>query len=282
MNTKVLWLIFMMLTFSSTAFSQMDPRAQQYFTGTTQLVGAATSVAWAHTNSAACGACVSTCWACVWAVTGYTGAVANATSAGYSFYQASTLSTTGGGGTSLPPGAQNCINDPRTCADLGTPVDTHNTTPQPSPDDIKRLSGSANNILNLAQQGLEDLKISGHMPPDLNDPSLAEKLPPMTPAEKAALQDYENKKANMDAMSTQEKVDMLLSSDYSSGGFRGVAGSDEFSDSFDPNSFLAMFQNQGMENSAPGYYGNVPLQALNPHSKLSLFQRISLKMKNFK
>jgi len=38
-------------------------------------------------------------------------------------------------------------------------------------------------------------------------------------------------------------------------------------------------KDQGIQNSAPGYYGNVSLKSLRPESKLSLFERVSLKLK---
>lgn len=49
-------------------------------------------------------------------------------------------------------------------------------------------------------------------------------------------------------------------------------------DSFNLESLLSA-KDQGIKNSAPGYYGNVSLKSLRPESKLSLFERVSLRLK---
>lgn len=55
------------------------------------------------------------------------------------------------------------------------------------------------------------------------------------------------------------------------------SGTASFS-SFNLDSFLNL-KEKGIQNSAPGYYGNVSLKSLQPKSKLSLFERVSLKLK---
>ena len=47
----------------------------------------------------------------------------------------------------------------------------------------------------------------------------------------------------------------------------------------DMDSFLKKLQ-FGMKHSAPGYYGNIKLETLKPESKQSLFERVSLKIKD--
>lgn len=275
MKSKTPWLFFFaVLVFSSsTASPQSDPRTAQYMSGASNLIGSAQSVAWAQTNSTACAACEGICWSCVWVVTGYSSAGLSGAIAIKNFADATTLSTTGQSTFSPSSGIP------------VVPVVDKNPPVSPTKDDIQKLSDTANNILNISQQGLDDFKNRGQLPLDLNDPKLAEKLPPMTPEEKAALQNYENKKAKMEAMSTQEKVNAILAGDYASDSSRSIAGATIVSDtdgfgSFDPSS-LFNFGKEGAEDSSSGYYGNVPLKVLNPHSKMSLFERVSHRMKSY-
>lgn len=60
------------------------------------------------------------------------------------------------------------------------------------------------------------------------------------------------------------------------------SGSFEMPDFGNMEMFAGLFDysvQEGLKNSAPGYYGNVSLKSLDPKSKMSLFERVSLRLK---
>lgn len=80
----------------------------------------------------------------------------------------------------------------------------------------------------------------------------------------------------------QEILQALLE-ESDSQGFQTASFTAETGSAFNLSSFnlesLLNPKDQGIQNSAPGYYGNVSLKSLRPESKLSLFERVSLKIK---
>ena len=104
----------------------------------------------------------------------------------------------------------------------------------------------------------------------------------LTPEEMAQ---YNEEKAKMETeleerLASQDASDFdsyLSSLNFSSLGNQGGVFAPSFGE-FKLDDFFKMTE-LGIENSAPGYYGNMKLESLKPHSKKSLFERVSDKIK---
>ncbi len=161
--------------------------------------------------------------------------------------------------------------------DLTTP----DGDPIKTPGDLQRVAEDQRSVAN---QKLADLKARGY---DM------EKFLAHPEAFGVSKEELKQMQSKVDQISSQgkslepEKTMSANTEEASSGTeyFRDIASADASvsvseMEHFNFDTLFSSFMpNKALENSAPGYYGNVSLKVLNPASKLSLFERVSLKLK---
>lgn len=156
-----------------------------------------------------------------------------------------------------------CSRNPDICNGRGSNPQTVN---------VPALKEEVDNKISEANQTIEKLKDRGF---DVKDMSANPKKYGVNPKniKTSSLDLTSQEDLRLPANDSYEGSVLSDSSEYSIGDF-SRADFSKLTDLFDS------LTQEKLDNSAPGYYGNVPLSALNPGSKMSLFERVSQKIKN--
>ena len=272
---KRILLIILTLVFSSKLYAQ-DQKAMMYGQATANLAGAGMTTVAGIGYQSPCNAgesavvtAAAASLACWQAGLSYATAGLTTTMAGVSIVYAETMDWSGGK-AALP----STVNTRDLTAPNGAPVKP--------PQDLRDIADAQKDLID---KKLKDLKAKGYdMEKFLANPEAfgvsKEQLKEMQsevaqiPSQGNSLDSEKNMKTTRNELSSGADYSRDIATVDASGG--SISGTENFN--FD--TVLSGFMPKGAsENSAPGYYGNVSLKVLNPTSKLSLFERVSLKLK---
>ncbi|MEK7790424.1 MAG: hypothetical protein AAB309_02225 [Deltaproteobacteria bacterium] len=216
---------------------------------------------------------------CAMGIMAYTAAAMQLGISGYSFATAGSLES------DQETGSKDIFSSEKP---LPTDDDFNKLPPiEPSEPDASSLSREAvlKNMDKLKAQ-IEDLKNRGI----LTDEIIANPEKLLTPDQLAEFNaEKEKLMAGLEEKngdSSSEALEALLEDSANGGsesegsqtaGFQTASLTSAF-DSLNLEGLLGL-KEKGIQNSAPGYYGNVSLKSLRPDSSMSLFERVSLKIK---
>jgi hypothetical protein len=255
-----------------------DPKTNQMIQGAGSLVGAAMATIAGLGYIAPCMAPppAQTGIPCAMMVMAFTAATMQLGISGYSFATAGSLSSEEGTNSTDIFGSKSAL----------PPDGNFNHLPDSSDPTSTSREAVLKNMDKLQAQ-IEDLKSRGI----LTDEIIANPEKLLTPeqldgfnAEKEKLM-AELTEGNSDSELALETLfegsesDGSAGGDPAGGGFQTASLTSPFASAFDSIEGLLDLKKKGIQNSAPGYYGNVSLKSLRPESKMSLFERVSLKIK---
>lgn len=262
--------------------AQSDPKTDQMIQGGASLTGASMSGVMAGIYLPTCFAVPITGLTCAMGILAATSATTQVGIAAYSFATAGSLES------DKETGSKDIFSSEKT---LPTDDDFNKLTPiEPSESNSVSRDDVLKNIDKINAQ-LKDLKDRGILTNEII--AHPEKL--LAPEELAAFNAEKEKLMGGiedDSDSSSQALQALLedaesgSSDSAdsqnagspTAGFQTASLTSAF-DSLNLEGLLGL-KEKGIQNSAPGYYGNVSLKSLLPESKLSLFERVSLKIKH--
>ena len=171
-------------------------------------------------------------------------------------------------------------------AALPSSVNTHNVTtpsgaPVKTPADLRNAIDAQKDLVN---QKLADLKAQGYdMDKFLANPEAHGVSQEQLKQMQAEVGQTGHKGESLEFEKSTKTAANEIS--YESNYSRDIASGDASGSGIESPNFDTLFSNLmpkgASENSAPGYYGNVPLKVLNPGSKMTLFERVSSKLKKF-
>jgi len=267
------------------------PRELHYTNGVYGVYGAYQGGAAAVANGTKCTPAPATWGFCLMAVAEGAGSLASLYTSYTSFDNADAHDTSGSIPRPTAVTSPDNFTVPQGAPVGGSPSGLPTTVKLPDfPVSTSVLKGKASEIEATVNTLFNDLRAKG-IPVDdlLQNPEkhLSKEDIEKVKSEVAQNQDQPKKSTEemldemmKDDTSGSENSDFNFSNDFRSIAFEGGIMIDDFSGMDLPDFdklFSQMFQ-QGIENSAPGYYGNIPLNVLNPKSKQSLFERVSVKI----
>lgn len=270
---KRLLLSLVLILSCNSALRAEDPKANQISQGISAVQGTVTAIGAAVAYFSECSATAIP--ACLLGALATTAGVAQVGIAVYSFVAADNLDS--GGQAMLPE---------RFNSEGRLPSDNNFNHLQPIP--VSTLKDAALQKVESAQAKLESIKAQGL----ISDEMIANPEKFLTPEDLAEFNAGKEKltaELQEENGASQETLQVLLDGSESDGfqtasltmndGGAFASGFGSLGLYGDLDGLLGL-KERGIQNSAPGYYGNVSLKSLRPESKMSLFERVSLKLKH--
>ncbi len=248
------------------ARAESDPKTNQMIQGAGSLVGAAMSSVVGVEHISVCS--WTTIPDCVMGILAFTAAATQLGISGYSFATAGKLSSEKGTNSKDIFGSDK---------PLPTDVDFNHLPDSSDPTFATRDAILKN--MDKIQARIDDLKSQGI----LTDEILANPEKLLTPDQLDGFNAEKEKLLAGLEEGNGNSLEALLEGSESDG-FQTASLTSQggtFASGFDSLNLegLLNLKEKGIQNSAPGYYGNVSLKSLRPESKMSLFERVSLKIK---
>ncbi|MBI4041555.1 MAG: hypothetical protein HY390_06795 [Deltaproteobacteria bacterium] len=260
----------------STQLYAKDPRAMQLMGANMSLMGAYGMGEAGAKNSVECGA--ENYYACVAAVMDFAGATAATVMAGMQVAEADKLKK-----------SNTLIDGPTPDGGAGCPAEDPNCTAAPTltPGDVDKVSKDITQkrdsaFTSIRAKGLDIDDIQAHPEKYVS----ADDLSKIKSENESLLENAngsnsdESLKTRLEPSSSSQNRSVMSQTSYDDAGEEaGVYAS--LPEDYNVNDLFSQMLQKGTENSAPGYYGNIPFSELDANGRRSLFERVSLKIKKY-